>query len=555
MARHSKSLKLAMSEATRMEGIMKKQKTLPVIVALMAVLITSGCASNVSPDDTTEQANVNSQQAATGRENASPDRQAPTRNLSGNSNGRTAADAAGPQAQGPVAPDRVGNRSGSSGADNKNAQSPTDREKQQRQPADAAGSGVNKAGHAGSAAAHTSAGPELASAIFDNPVALVFGAILIILTLGLHVVHLVAQSRLRREIGSIGEGVRSLRAIQGKIKANNGNGLGELAIKFDQQRQALDRLAGQVDDIDRYLTATKDEITKTTVAAELLAHWICQIRLQDAKAKADDQISAAERTRAIQVLSRCKETAGSNVSRLKPLTQAISVLTDSMKSRLHMPPEVASRLADLENDINQFGKWYVDLNARLDLLERGSFPERYSAFEAEQKSLDARAQAGAITISEYVEECRDLLERHFPYTPADPTQATTFPEQEAELGKLMADVPDYLMDWFDKFYQLQSQAIAAQTSNGAVEIQTAAEFLKVRKTAGEILGKFDIQPEEIQVGQTSFDRRLHEAALITQAPQYPANTVIAVHRCGFRKLSTGEVLRRPKVVVAGVGAV
>jgi molecular chaperone GrpE (heat shock protein) len=75
-------------------------------------------------------------------------------------------------------------------------------------------------------------------------------------------------------------------------------------------------------------------------------------------------------------------------------------------------------------------------------------------------------------------------------------------------------------------------------------------LVQIQGLAREILGKFDIQPEEIQVGRTSYDRRLHEATLARQSLQFPINTVIEVLRCGFRRMSTGEVLRRPQVVVA-----
>jgi molecular chaperone GrpE (heat shock protein) len=108
------------------------------------------------------------------------------------------------------------------------------------------------------------------------------------------------------------------------------------------------------------------------------------------------------------------------------------------------------------------------------------------------------------------------------------------------------------MDWYNDLFQLHSQLGQGQRSQ--IEAETAIELAKIQNAAREALGKFDIQPEAIQVGQTSFDRRLHDATLIRQSAQFPINTVVEVHRCGFRRMSTGEALRRPQVVVAGAAA-
>ncbi|HWP44358.1 MAG TPA: nucleotide exchange factor GrpE [Blastocatellia bacterium] len=511
---------------------MKKQKAMSVIIMLMALLVASGFSSSEPSDESTKNANAINQQAGQHREKAGSEAQDPGRKSGANANNR------------------------SPGDDEEAAPGQENQQEEKSQPIGAgARSNVGNDGNDDDPTAGAESGSAIPALELIDPIALVFGTVFIILTLGLHVVHLVAQSRLRHEIISIGEDVQGIVASQRGIEASKGSEVNDLVMKLNHQKQAFDRLAVQMEEMDRYLAATRDEIAESAAAAGLIAHWIGQIRLQDAKARADDHMSDSERAHAIQALSRCKEVAGANLSRLKPLAQAISAFADCVKSRPHMPAEVASRLEDLDNDIKQFGKWYADLTARLDLLQRGSFSERYMAFEVEQKRLDALAQAGTIPVSEYIEEYRDLLERHFPYPSRDRTYTPAYSEQEAELRKMIADVPEYLMNWFDRFYQLQTQATASQTPGGAAEAQTAAEFLKVQRVARETLGKFDIQPEEIQVGQTSFDRRLHEAALITQTPKYPANTVIAVHSCGFRRVSTGEVLRRPKVVVAGVGAV
>jgi hypothetical protein len=212
--------------------------------------------------------------------------------------------------------------------------------------------------------------------------------------------------------------------------------------------------------------------------------------------------------------------------------------------------EVEDRVRGLLRDLLQFEDWHANASERLASLQQGSAASRSSAFSGQQSGLVEQLNAGAISIVDYVKGYRELMDKHFPAVRGNLQDSMAPAEHESEFKELTAAVPDYLMNWFDKLFQLQSQT--AQVSIG---VQTEAELTQIQQTARDVLGKFDIQPDEIQIGLTTFDRRLHDAALITQSPQFSANSVIGVQQCGFRKLSTGDVLRRPKVIVAGVGAV
>ena len=268
---------------------------------------------------------------------------------------------------------------------------------------------------------------------------------------------------------------------------------------------------------------------------------------------AGGQIAEADRALAIKIVERYKEISTANVNRIKPLTEAVAGLVERQKERRDAPAELVSRAESLHADIQKFDRWNSDLNDRLASLQRGSFPDRYAAFKAKQSQLADRINNGASSIYDYVSGYRELLDHYFPDGASDNSVSLPPSEHEADLKKMVAAVPDYLMDWFDRLYQLQSQVAASEAQGSRGDGQTTAQLAQIQKLAREVLGKFDVQPEEIQVGQTSYDRRLHDAALITQSSQFPANTVIGIHQCGFRKASTGEVLRRPKVVVAGVG--
>jgi hypothetical protein len=195
----------------------------------------------------------------------------------------------------------------------------------------------------------------------------------------------------------------------------------------------------------------------------------------------------------------------------------------------------------------QFDKWKTRAGDRIEALMRGSVSDRRARFAEEKNHLAGSLNMKEISVTDYVKGCRQLSRELFKPS----TDELPLAEFEGILSGLSSGAADRLMNWYDDFFQLHSQAIASQSS---IDEETARELARIRRTARDTLLRFDIQPEEIQPGQTSFDHRLHEAAVVTQSSQFPANTVIGVQQCGFRRASSGEVLRRPKVVVARVGA-
>jgi molecular chaperone GrpE (heat shock protein) len=229
-------------------------------------------------------------------------------------------------------------------------------------------------------------------------------------------------------------------------------------------------------------------------------------------------------------------------------------LVEKVEGRAHQSPELAARIQSLNEEIGRFDQWQQDTSDQLTSLQRGSFSQRSSMLQADQDRLFDQVNNGSLSIAQMVKQSRAQLDHYFPETPAKGAEQTLpLAEREESLKKIVADAPDYLMDWYNNLFQLQGQ-VSGPGQRTATEAETASDLAKTQQIAREALGKFDIQPEAIQIGQTSYDRRLHEAALVRQSPQFPVNTVIEVHKCGFRKMSTGEVLRRPHVVVAGAAA-
>lgn len=395
-------------------------------------------------------------------------------------------------------------------------------------------------------------GQRLAPWWLSEPIVVGLIGLLIFLGLALHIVHILTQSRFKREFAELSGVVQMLsqRVSIANVTENYGKAgaSNELTQRLNRHRHGLDQLSAQVNAVEQRVTASERQATEASTAVALAAHIAGQPRINHALRQAAAQSSEADRATAIKIVERYEEILGANEARTKPLIQETCEFAQWLNGRSNLPPELTARMEELRSDVLKFECWHSNVNERLTSLRRGSVSDRYSMFRTSHADLAQQFDARAISIADYVKAYGELIERHFP-AGEDGSVSIAPGEHEAELREIAAGVPDYLMDWFDRLSQLQAQAAQA-----AINAETAARLAQIQRTAKDVLGKFDIQPEEIQVGVTIFDRRLHDASLITQSPQYPANTVVGVQQYGFRKLSGGDVLRRPKVIVAGVGA-
>jgi hypothetical protein len=387
-----------------------------------------------------------------------------------------------------------------------------------------------------------------------NP--LLFGLVgfLILLALGLHLLHLLRVRSLNHDIDDLLIAQQSLASSHRTSAPMNKNAPdAKLVEQFNQQAQRLNELVDRFNQVENRLTTNDSQVGDAVQAVGLTANWIGQTQLQEAFAPNGGSLSDRERAATAAMLDGYREPLRLNASRVEPVALAVAELLDSLEGRAYSPPELVARVRRLYDDIGRFDQWHKDASDQLASLRRGSFAQRSSLLQADQEHLFEEVRNGSISVSQMVRQSRSLIEKYFPESPARSADETlSLGERESSLKKVLSEAPDYLMDWYDDLFQLQSQLCQEQRSQ--IEAETVTQLAKIQNAAREALGKFDIQPEAIQVGQTSFDRRLHDAALVRQSVQFPINTVVEVHRSGFRRMSTGEVLRRPQVVVAGASA-
>ena len=399
--------------------------------------------------------------------------------------------------------------------------------------------------------------------VLVNPIGLLLIVLAVILGLFLHLVQFIRLSSVNNQIAKLTVAQTNL---MHSVRSSTGLAMNpafavppvnpvveKIADQVKQLQQSLNDLANRCNQIANQITITNSQYRDAAHAVAQTANWIGQTQLEATMAANGGEIGESERAAAIAMLESYREPLRSNANRVDPITQALRELSEKLPYRSHSSPQVTGRIQNLYDGIARFDQQLNQVTTQLESLQRGSFAERSARLQSDQERLFDQVNNGSLSVGQMVQQSRSLIESHCPAEQKPRNdEGLSLQEQEANLKKGIDDAGEYLMDWYNNLFQLQAQLNQSQGSQADAE--TAAELSRIQQLAREALNRFDIQPEAIQIGQTSFDRRLHEATLVRPAPQYPINTVIDVQKCGFRRMTTGEVLRRPEVVVAGTTA-
>lgn len=378
-------------------------------------------------------------------------------------------------------------------------------------------------------------------------------ALLLIIALMLHLVHFFRLSSLNNFVARLAKSHAALgQATKGERSPVNNIAVEKLVAELDRQNQLLNQFSSRLSQVDGRLTVNDNQFEDAAHAITLAANWIGESQLKTASAAGGGNISDSERASTIAMLERYREPLRQNASRVEAVSQAFGELVRAIGGRAYVSVDLSNRVQTLFQGIHRFERWHAEVAEELDSLQLGSVGQRSYLFQLGQDRLKEQVNQGSLSVAQMVQKSRELMENYFPARAHQPVKATPAPaDREANLRKIVDGACDYLMDWYNSLFQFQHQLEQGQRS--AAEAELAAELSRVQLLAREALNKFDVQPEAIQIGQTQYDRRLHEAILVRQS-QFPLNTVIEIHECGFRKMSTGEALRRPQVIVAGAGA-
>ncbi|HEX8853033.1 MAG TPA: hypothetical protein VF754_06075 [Pyrinomonadaceae bacterium] len=387
---------------------------------------------------------------------------------------------------------------------------------------------------------------------------------LLLVSIGLGVANFLlmrdAQTRVRQDLSRVAQkanaaattaAVNANAAAVQPSRAPAGASNGELERLAQQLQQHQQTLQTQLSQVQTQLAGSEKRTAAAVQAAvEQLSNWIARTQLRGAQLDGD---GGGDMETTAALLTQYGELLHQNAARVEPLTTVVGELSHHLQMRPPEAPGLFSRVQKLYQEIGRFEQWEQAVDAQLEAIRRGSTDERQTRVQSGLRTLKGQLQAEQTTLAEYVRGYSRLLEENFPAGGARASNGGVPPLDMEQLKEFVANTNDFLMDWFSDFSQLQSQVWAAQSTDASIDPETLSAFTRIQRTARDVLNSFDIQPEEIQVGQTLYDRNLHDFSMPRQGTPYPPQTIVEVQRAGFRRLSSGEVLRRPQVVVASSG--
>jgi len=295
-------------------------------------------------------------------------------------------------------------------------------------------------------------------------------------------------------------------------------------------------------------TSLKEATLGTSRALGNALRWLGN--MEAARITAGASGNNVERAKTIGKLEAAKQSLRANVNQIGPLSESMKRLAEAVAARPKLPQELKDRLTGFLEDIEKFDRWEMEVGEQIKSLQANSGDSRYQEFLEAQKSLMEKLSSGEISVGDFGEGFSSLFDARFSGEAGNGQPHA--PLSEVELDNKLSHIEDHLMDWFSNFSQLVQHVRYSGDPDAIVDDDTLADMIDTHNIAREVLSRFDIQPEEIEIGKTLYDHSMHDLVIARQS-SYPARTVIEVQQSGFRRMSDGRTLRSPKVVVAQAG--
>lgn len=129
-----------------------------------------------------------------------------------------------------------------------------------------------------------------------------------------------------------------------------------------------------------------------------------------------------------------------------------------------------------------------------------------------------------------------------------PAEKLVLPDPDVELAhyrELAAQTTDIYLSWLDRINDLRDLA----TEAGSYEITTACT--QIIRQSRSVLEPFNVELDDVEIGRTQYDSRLHDLLHTVPRPGTRPETVVGVRKLGYRR--NGTTVRKPQVVVAAAG--
>ena len=289
----------------------------------------------------------------------------------------------------------------------------------------------------------------------------------------------------------------------------------------ERTQRALDELATLVRETRAQSDATRDALNEVV---RVLADSRTEEIIQGEQEGRDERLA----------LRQLYEAARAE---LAPFTFSLSAITPFVSSLSSCPTQNDVGLATLVRALVQKYQQmqFVDseLASKITRLSDAG-PSAAVASEDARRSFDS----GALMPEVYL---KHVLSIHS-------AEKLVLPDSDVELAhyrELASQITDTYLSWLDRINELRDLAIEA----GSHEIMAACT--QIIRQSRSVLEPLNVELDDVEIGRTQYDSRLHDLLHTVPRPGTRPETVIGVRKLGYRR--NGTTVRKPQVVVAAVG--
>jgi hypothetical protein len=154
------------------------------------------------------------------------------------------------------------------------------------------------------------------------------------------------------------------------------------------------------------------------------------------------------------------------------------------------------------------------------------------------EEIKGRYESGAMSVDVYLKQMLSAR-------PGDRFIRPDLATEQARYRYAGIQTAEGFLSWLDLVNEVRD-------SSGDVDrFEIASACTQIIRQSRSMLNLLDIEIDDVEIGRTQFDARLHDLLHTVPSPSARPETVVGVHKLGYRK--NGKIIRKPQVVVAAPG--
>jgi hypothetical protein len=249
-----------------------------------------------------------------------------------------------------------------------------------------------------------------------------------------------------------------------------------------------------------------------------------------------DEVIQIERSSAEEQLA-LRELYATAMSERAPLASALSFIQPAINGLQACPVKDDANLRELVELLIR--KYRIMQGVDSELASKLSRVEDTKCSAAKTcEEINSRYESGALSVDLYLKQV--LAAR-----PGDRFVRPDLATEQARYRDAGIQTADGFLSWLDLVNEVRD------SSADVDRFEIASACTQIIRQSRSMLDLLDIEIDDVEIGRTQYDARLHDLLHTVPSPSARPETVVGVHKLGYRK--NGKIIRKPQVVVAAPG--